>query len=180
MKEVWIALILTTIVLAGCGMVTFNISIPESDEIILDTKYAGGVPYYFGNVRIDELEKHDSKIKHAEIMQITLDLTFNATFLGISDDIDVTVYASTTKLQLTEVITHGEEFKVFELNIENSGEPVQISLDSNQIVAFQNIIDYVNQGGRTFYLAAKVRNLGNFIQEISMKLNGGNLAFKLK
>lgn len=89
MKEVWIALILTTIVLAGCGMVTFNISIPESDEIILDTKYAGGVPYYFGNVRIDELEKHDSKIKHAEIMQITLDLTFNATFLGISDDIDV-------------------------------------------------------------------------------------------
>ncbi len=142
-------------------------------------KYAGGVPYYFGNVLIDELEKHDSKIKYAKIMQITLDLTFNATFLGISD-IDVTVYASTTKLQLTDVITHGEELKVFELTIENSGVPVQISLDSNQIVAFQNIIDYVNQGGRTFYLAAKVKNLGNFIQEISMKLNGGNLAFKLK
>jgi hypothetical protein len=142
-------------------------------------KYAGGVPYYFGNVLIDELEKHDSKIKYAKIMQITLDLTFNATFLGISD-IDVTVYASTTKLQLTDVITHGEELKVFELTIENSGVPVQISLDSKQIVAFQNIIDYVNQGGRTFYLAAKVRNLGNFIQEISMKLNGGNLAFKLK
>ncbi|MGC9337817.1 MAG: hypothetical protein ACP5EQ_06950, partial [Candidatus Cloacimonadia bacterium] len=89
-------------------------------------------------------------------------------------------YASTTKLQLTDVITHGEEFKVFELNIENSGEPVQIFLDSKKIAAFQNIIDYVNQGGRTFYLAAKVKNLGNFIQEISMKLNGGNLAFKLK
>ncbi|MGC9338022.1 MAG: hypothetical protein ACP5EQ_08085, partial [Candidatus Cloacimonadia bacterium] len=98
---------LTTIVLAGCGIVTFNISIPESDEIILDTKYVGGVPYYFGNIRVDELEKHDSKIKHAEIMQITLNLTFNAIFLGISD-IDVTVYASTTKLQLTDVITHGE------------------------------------------------------------------------
>jgi nitrous oxide reductase accessory protein NosL len=38
MKEVWTALILTTIVLAGCGIVTFNIPIPESEEIILDTK----------------------------------------------------------------------------------------------------------------------------------------------
>ncbi|TYB87837.1 MAG: hypothetical protein FXF54_10720 [Kosmotoga sp.] len=179
MKKVWITLILVMIVLAGCGIVTFDISIPESEEIILDTKYAGGIPYYFDNVRIDELQKHDSKIKHAEIMQITLDLTFKATFTGVSD-VDITVYASTTELQLTDVITHGEELKVFELKIEESNEPVQVTLDSKEIGAFQNIIDHVNQGGRTFYLAAKVKNLGNFIQEISMKLNGGNLSFKLK
>ncbi|MFW6121708.1 MAG: hypothetical protein ACOC80_12555 [Petrotogales bacterium] len=179
MKKTWITLLLVVIVLAGCGIVTFNIPVPESDEIILDTKYAGGIPYYFDNVRIDELQKHDSKIKHAEIIQITLDLTFKATFTGVND-VDITVYASTTELQLADVITHGAELKVFELKIEESSEPVQITLNSKEIDAFQNIIDHVNQGGRTFYLAAKVKNLGNFIQEISMKLNGGNLSFKLK
>lgn len=178
MKRLLLTILFGILILTGCTQIPFTSDIKPTEQYILNTEYVGAVPVLFKDMAFNQLEDVDG-LDRVILDSLILDLELQATGT-IINDVNVTIYASTTAISPSD-IWDDDSLKIATVSFTNEEKVVDVTLDSEKLSVLAEILEYINNGGRSFHIAILViKDLVSNIEEAGIKITGGKIKGKFK
>ncbi|MBO8161374.1 MAG: hypothetical protein H0Z24_07020 [Thermosipho sp. (in: Bacteria)] len=176
MKKIILLLVLSVLVLTSCTQIPFSFNIPPTSQVTLNVDtYGGSLPVLFKDIVFDQLENvevFDRVI--LDSLRIDLELQATGTILNA---IDVSIYASTTEITLSDI---DDSLKIATPTFTSTNKIVNVTLDSSTSPVLSQVIEYLNSGGRIFHIAVFVVNEASSLDEVGVRVIGGEIKGKFK
>lgn len=177
MKRLLLAILFGILILAGCTQIPFTFGIEPTEQYVLATENYGFLPILFYDIEFDQLEDVDG-LDRVTLDSLVLDLELQATGT-LLDTVEVTIYASTTAISPSD-IWDDDSLKIATVSFTNEEKVVDVILDSTELPVLAEILQYINDGGRSFHIAVLVKNEFSYIEEAGVRITGGEIKGKFK